>query len=52
MGYLKHDFLNQNLNQSVHWFKKHLMYAEFEKDRYFLKEETKIEEFGTNYLYF
>lgn len=41
VGYLKHDFLNQNLNENVHWFKKHLVYAEFEKDRYFSKEDSK-----------
>ena len=41
VGYLKHDFVNQNLNENTHWFKKHLIYAEFEKDRYFSHEISK-----------
>ena len=39
-SYLNHDFINHNLEDNDHWFKKHLVYAEFEKDRYFNKETS------------
>ncbi len=36
---LKNDFFNHNLKNEKEWFKKHLIYAEFEKNRYFIKNE-------------
>ena len=37
---LKNDFYNHNLKNKKDLFKKHFIYAEFEKDRYFKDNET------------
>lgn len=37
---LKNDFYNHNLKNEKEWFKKHFIYAEFEKDRYFKDNEN------------